>query len=120
MKKYAVLFVLIFGFISVSKAQEESKDIWYIWVDTYAQVDGVEKRIVSKELTKIDCCVKSPKYRKLLKSTVKWIRKDIDENYDGENPPLSKVQDKSLAQAALDKAQKHSDAHLVEYTRTCK
>lgn len=76
MKRCGLLLLILVGFISTSKAQESAdKDIWYVWVDTYAQVDGVKKRVVSQKVSMISCCVKSPKYTRLLKTTTKWIRK---------------------------------------------
>lgn len=121
MIRYLLVFVCFVGLTTTSYAQDVvDKDTWYVWLDTYAEVDGEKKRLVSEKVTVINCCVKSPKYRKLLKTTVKWIRKNVDENYKGEESPLGKIQDKSLAEISLKKAQEAEGVHLVSYSEVCK
>ncbi|TRX61837.1 hypothetical protein FNH22_03415 [Fulvivirga sp. M361] len=90
-------------------------DTWYVWMD--AKVNKGAKRVVSNMFV-IDCCVKSPKYRKLLRQAEKWIRKNVDESYSGEDP-LKKIQDEKLALAMVTRAKSEENAEVVDFQATC-
>ncbi len=97
--------------------------IWYIWLDTTAQIDGKQKRIVSKEPFAITCCVKSGKYNRLQKSAQKWIRTTYDPSFEMSNV-LKNILDKELALEVINKAKLASETDdgiiIVDYSDTCK
>ena len=104
------------------EAKDSTNDIWYVWIDTTTGAEGQTSRIVSKQAFKISCCVKSPKYRRLLKKTEKWIQKNVDKNYEGESP-LNKIQDANLAATMIKEASgQNTDGArliLVDYQEKC-
>lgn len=125
MKKVFVttVFICLFAVASYAQeAQENSSDIWYVWIDTTTGTGEQASRILSNQAFKISCCVKSPKYRRLLKKTEKWIQKNVDKNYNGESP-LNKIQDAALAETmireALAQDQKGSKLIRVDYQEKC-
>ena len=117
------LSITIFGSASYAQeAKDNANDIWYVWIDTTTGANGQTSRILSKQAFKIGCCVKSPKYRKLLKKTTKWIRNDVENNYNGDSP-LSKIQDADLAATMIKEASeqngKSSKLIMVDYLEKC-
>ena len=125
MKKVFLITVFICLFAAASyaqEAQENSSDIWYVWIDTTTGTGGQTSRILSNQAFKISCCVKSPKYRRLLKKTEKWIQKNVDKNYNGESP-LNKIQDAGLAETMIREAsaqnQEGSKLIRVDYQERC-
>ncbi len=102
--------------MQLSKGQDDAnKDRWYVWLDT--EVSG-NKRIVS-DVFEINCCVKSPKYRRLTKKTEKWIRKNFDPNYVGTDP-LQKIPDEGLAEEMNKQAKTSKQVQVVEFKEICK
>ncbi len=98
-------------------------EIWYVWIDANATVNGQQTRIVSKKPFAITCCVKSGKYTRLNKAAEKWIRENYDPEYAG--PAVFKnIQDEDLALTIISKAseeaEKGNSVLLVDYTATCK
>lgn len=125
MKKVFITALFVCSFLVVSHAQEandSTNDIWYVWIDTTTGAEGQTSRILSKEAFKISCCVKSPKYRRLLKKTEKWIQKNVDKDYKGESP-LNKIQDANLAATMIREAtgqnQDGPKLILVDYQEKC-
>lgn len=122
------VFITIFFFCLLTvtsyaqEATDNAGDIWYVWIDTRIETEGQTSRILSKEAFKIGCCVKSPKYRRLLRKAEKWIQKNVDKDYTGESP-LNKIQDAGLAAAMIKEAgeQKPGEARLilVDYQEKC-
>ncbi|MDN5211169.1 hypothetical protein QQ020_03880 [Fulvivirgaceae bacterium BMA12] len=104
------------------ETKDTTNDTWFVWIDATAQSDGQTSRIVSNEPFKITCCVKSPKYRKLLKRAEKWIQKNVDENYRGESP-LGKIQDADLALTMIKEATEQNTPGTklirVDYKEKC-
>lgn len=116
----AVLFLFLFQ-ISFAYAQEE--EIWYVWIDTQIKQKDNTIRIVSEEPIRITCCVKSPKYRRFQKQTVKWIKKNYDLAFDLETP-LKNIEDKSFAETvikeAIEKSGDDESIIIIKYSATCK
>ncbi|MCG8323563.1 MAG: hypothetical protein MI921_28970 [Cytophagales bacterium] len=125
MKKIIItaLFLSLSGIAShAQETTDNTNDIWYAWIDTTTGAEGKTSRILSKQAFEISCCVKSPKYRRLLKKTEKWIQKNVDKNYKGESP-LNKIQDANLAAAMIKEASEQnaggSKLILVEFREKC-
>ena len=99
----------------------KSQDTWYMWIDTYVEINGEKTRIVSEEPFAITCCLQSGKYRRFLKKTTQWVRKNMDNNY--ENNALKNIQDLSFAEDMIAEARKQKDAgeiiKFVKFTATC-
>ncbi len=119
----ALLFLSLVTYFSEGITNKPVQDeIWYIWIDTHAKVDGVDMRIVSKEPFSITCCVKSGKYSRLQKDARKWIKKNYDPGFS--ESPLKNIQDESLALLVIEKAIKDSKEDnsilVVDFTRECK
>lgn len=118
--KYMAIALITFLF-SFSETQEE--EIWYVWIDTQVNIEDQNVRLVSSEPIRITCCVKSPKFKRFQKQTGKWIRKNYDQDFDGE-APLKNIQDKSLADTVIKEAMEKSDSNksirIISYSATCK
>jgi hypothetical protein len=101
---------------------QQEEEVWFVWLDTPATVDGQKVRLVGKSFFPITCCVKSGKFSKLEKSALTWVQK----NYDGtiQTPVLKKIQDEALAmevvKGAQEAASKDDSIHLVDYSESCK
>lgn len=124
MKKLSILLVFACLLPLAASAQDQNaadKDIWFVWIDTETEIDGAPTRIVSKQPFKISCCLKSPKYRKLLKKAEKWIIKNVDKNYQG--GPLNKIQDMELARSMIKQASEGASTGknliFVDFTEEC-
>lgn len=98
-------------------------NLWYVWIDTEVEINGKISRVISNQPFEITCCVKSPKYRKLLKKTEKWIQQELKTKSNGDNV-LKKIQDQSLAREMIKRSittQDDSKSVIrVEYEATCK
>lgn len=115
-KELFTVLILFIVSINTATAQEAAKDdTWYVWMDT--EVNNSQTRIVS-EVFVINCCVKSPKYRKLVKKAGKWIRKNVDESYAGTDP-LKKIQDEQLAREMMIRTSTRDNVKLVDYSGSC-
>ena len=106
--------------LSIQPIQQE--EVWYVWLDTPAEVNGKEVRLVGSQVFSITCCVKSGKFSRLEKAAAKWVKKNHDPSYDQAHA-LKKIQDENLAMEVIRKAQKEADNDetimLVDYTATC-
>lgn len=125
MKKIIIttLFLCLSGIAShAQETKDNTNDIWYVWIDTTTGMKGKTSGILSKQAFEISCCVKSPKYRRILKKTEKWIQKNIDKNYRGESP-LNKIQDVNLAATMIKEASEPNAEGakliLVDYQEKC-
>lgn len=116
-----MIISLILSFVLVVQPTPQ-EEVWYVWLDTPAEVNGKEVRLVGSQVFSITCCVKSGKFTRLEKSAAKWVRKHHDPSYDQEHA-LKKIQNESLAMEVVSKA--HAEAEgdptimLVDYTATC-
>ena len=103
-------------------AQDDEPEIWYVWLDAQATVDGKPTRIVGDVAFSITCCIKSPDYSRLEKKAARWIRDNYDENYDG-RISLKKIQDADLASSVISwakgDAENGKDVLIVEYADEC-
>ena len=113
--------LVIIAFVALTLAGK-SQDTWYMWIDTYADINGVNTRIVSEKPFAITCCLQSGKYRRFLKKTTQWVRKNVDKNYN-ENNALKNIQDLSFATDMIAEARKQKEAgetiKFVEFIATC-
>jgi len=118
--KYLTILILSLCVITVAKAQE--KEIWYVWVDTQVDIKGAETRVVSDEPFKITCCVRSGKYRKLVKEAKRWIKSNLSEDYRSEIT-LRNIQDLSFAETIISEAKRKAEAgeniKIIKYSRSC-
>ena len=120
---FGYLIVLSLFMAEFSDAPVPSQDeIWYVWIDTQTNIDGTDKRLVSREPFTITCCVKSGKYSRLEKETSKWIKKNFDPDF--KYTALKNIQDESLALLVIEKAvrasQENDSIIIVDYLRDCK
>ena len=76
-----------------------------MWIDTYADINGEDTRIVSEEPFAITCCLQSGKYRRFLKKTAQWVRKNVDKDYMESNA-LKNIQDLSFAMDMIAEARR--------------
>lgn len=103
--------VLLMGYLSLSlmaRAQTDdqpSPDVWYVWIDTEAKIDGTMHRLISDKPIMITCCVKSAKYRRLVKHASKWLRKNYVPDFSGQLA-LMKLQDRELAEKIVSDIQR--------------
>lgn len=125
--RFAVVFVLIIillpqSEVNAQNSENSEEEIWFIWIDTYAQIDGQNTRIVSSEPFKITCCVKSGKYRRFNKKAARWIRNNIDENFKGDQV-FKNLEDRDLAVELIEKAintDSSAPVKIIEYKDRCK
>jgi len=107
----------------VEKEEDNTTEIWYVWIDVETNINGEATRVVSKSPVKITCCVKSPKYRKYVKKAEKWFQKNIDGDFHGETV-INKIQDFTLAMDMIAKASEVETAGLklmqVDFEEPCK
>ena len=100
----------------------KSQDTWYLWIDTYADINAVNTRIVSEEPFAITCCLQSGKYRRFLKKTAQWIRKNVDKNYNKSNA-LKNIQDLSFAMDMIADAKRNKEAgdkiKFIKFSAIC-
>ncbi len=120
---FGYLIILSFFIGEFSDTPVPSQDeTWYVWIDTQANIDGKNKRLVSRAPFTITCCVKSGKYSRLEKETRKWIKKNFDPDFN--DTALKNIQDESLALLVIEKAvhdSKENDSIIiVDYSRECK
>jgi len=95
---HSAFLVILLNFSFMAKAQtQQTQDIWYVWIDTDVTIDGTIYRVISDKPILITCCIKSAKYRKLVKKSSKWIKDNISKTYDGKLE-LMKLQDRQLAE----------------------
>ena len=117
----SIIFIALLISIS-SYAQEDEVEINYLWIDTVVTLDGIETRLVSDEVAQINCCMKSPKYSRVSKKVSRWIKENIDENYEGITP-LKSLQDLALATAivndAVAKSEEDTSIRIVSYAIRC-
>ena len=117
-----LLFLSLFTHFNNIIDRPNQDEIWYIWIDTHAKVDGTDMRIVSKEPFSITGCIKSGKYSRLQKDARKWIKKNYDPGFS--ESPLKNIQDESLALLVIEKAIKDSNENssilIVDFSRECK
>lgn len=126
--KPAILIILLFSLVIPVSAQETADaaedttvETWYVWIDAQITKDGESYRLVSQTPFQITCCVKSPKYRKLGKKAQKWVTKNYDQAFSGDNV-LSKVQDEMLAKDMIAKIIQDGPADkilVVDYIEAC-
>ena len=114
--------VLVIIAIVVLNLAGKSQDTWYMWIDTYANINGENTRIVSEEPFAITCCLQSGKYRRFLKKTAQWIRKNVDKNYNESNA-LKNIQDLSFAMDMIAEAKRNKEAgeiiKFVKFSAIC-
>ena len=111
-----IAFLLFMG--RPALAQKAEVEINYLWIDAVVNIDGKETRIVSDEVTKITCCMKSPKYNRVSKKASKWIKENIDGNYSGMSP-LRSLLDVELASTIVNepiaKSEEVDNIRIVSY-----
>ena len=114
--------LMIIAMVALNLAGK-SQDTWYMWIDTYVDINGENTRIVSEEPFEITCCLQSGKYRRFLKKTTQWIRKNFDENYNQSNA-LKNIQDLSFAKDMIADAKKNKEAgdiiKFIKFSTICK
>ena len=119
MIRKGVLVIITFVVLNlVGKTQ----DTWYMWIDTYADINGENTRIVSEEPFAITCCLQSGKYRRFLKKTAQWVRKNVDKDYRESNA-LKNIQDLAFAKDMITEARRKKEAgetiKFVKFSATC-
>ena len=101
--------------------KKEEEEINYVWIDTMVTIDESEVRIVSNDIIRISCCMKSPKYSRVSAKAVKWIRKTFDPEYEG--TPFKTLQNLDLATTVIESAKSKSvdDASIkmIDYEYKC-
>ncbi len=100
----------------------KTQDTWYMWIDTYATINGENTRIVSEEPFAITCCLQSGKYRRLLKKADQWVRKNIDKNYSESNT-LKNIQKLPFAKDMIAEARRRNEdgeiIKFIKFSATC-
>ena len=121
--KWTIAFIVFFAFSGLLYGQDKKDEVEinYVWIDTMITIDETEVRIVSKEVTRITCCMKSPKYSRVSARAANWIRKTYDANYEG--IPFKTLQNLQLAvevvDAAVEKAESDDALTVVDYEYKC-
>jgi len=114
--------LMIIAMVALNLAGK-SQDTWYLWIDTYADINGENTRIVSEEPFAITCCLKSGKYRRFLKKSAQWIRNNVDKNFNQSNA-LKNIQDLSFARDMIADAKRNKEAgdkiKFVKFSAICK
>jgi len=112
-RKGVLVIIAIVAFTLAGKTQ----DTWYLWIDTYADINGENTRIVSEEPFAITCCLQSGKYRRFLKKSAQWIRNNVDKNYNETNA-LKNIQDLSFAMNMIaDARRKKEDGDKIKFIK---
>ena len=113
--------LMIIAMVALNLAGK-SQDTWYMWIDTYAEINGINTRIVSEEPFAITCCLQSGKYRRFLKKTSQWIRKNVDNDYNQSNA-LKNIQDLSFAKDIIADAKRNKEAgdkiKFIKFSAIC-
>ena len=123
MSRYSFLFgaFLLFSH-GLAIAQEDTEEVWYVWLDAQIDKEGQNVRMVGDAPFKVTCCVKSPAFARLEKKTAAWIRENHDPNYQGRTS-LKKIQDMDLAQSVISWAKRDAAAGkgitIVSYAEEC-
>jgi len=102
-----------------AQSTKAAKEIWYVWIDTEVPIDGKLVRIISNRPSEISCCLKSPKYRKFVKKTNKWIVKNISPQFK-DHLSLYKIQDLLLAEEMVATAKLEEGVRIINYNAVCK